>query len=859
MDRMQETAIDQFHEIEKAASQILHADIYFENICEEKIKEELQLNFDLTAIQIFRREEGMIETVSGSGLAKKWAGRAGHYVTRDVELVDIQVDVFYSRAITIITGKDPKGRFDEWMFDYYDHKNLSRAFIPIIIVRDQFGRVRKDWLRRINKGDVDDGLNASSLELIPVIGFTDGSPFFVEVVGTIEVGYQSPRKVQEHEAVAVFNYLSSQAPEWRQRDVGYILEMILNQAVDITGANSGKIFYAKDHERDAYLYQYGKIKLSADIRSAQQTGSLEDDRVLGAFDGKDNRSTTPFRIKENETEKDGFLFLNFNNNEPPSAQQLKIVNRFIEQIKNIFEPTARLVAMKDQVRRQKNLLTMFRILVENNDKNLLKLIANWALNTFSADIVTLYEYDHAEHVFLTPPYMAGRILARYRMTTNIRTEDVPMKFLQEAAKKGYQNDVHYASNVETEMLFHRGDERASLTTGDKPFQIREKIKSVIGMVLCVNQEPVGEMFINYRRRRAFKDCSFDKELIDVLMPVIALVLQNKRQVRKFKDELAGKIGLVIKEDKHPNLVLFKKDGCFYRRGEKIHEYQDGYFLGSVFTEQRLKDLREAVRGAFRKISPILKDVSPDQDPERGVELLLRRISRLIGGTRFCLFEMPDTMNPNVYLEVGLAIGMNRPIVLLKHENAKISSLLQGPWFTAFSSFKGLPDAFIGSGAYIEISRAFDVCRGIPAVEAVCLSYCGTSEIPGSLIADFDFEDFRCALTGVCEQLRLSLRTVDEYRNDQVSTALGNAIRAVQSSRICVFNIDKRMPGDNFLLLGLALALGKRCFLVRPINSEIPSDLQGMTPSLVFASDEDLRKNLFKEIHRELQRYPLRNS
>jgi hypothetical protein len=137
------------HTIEEVALQLINSDELIKKICRRVY--EFPDQFDLVAIQLVRSEEGVIETVAGEGMAEQWAGRIGHYLVQDQGLRDIQADVVCMWNIELVEGSDPRGRFDSWVYKYYGHEGLKRAFLPIVVARNAQGAIMKaeEWCKHI--------------------------------------------------------------------------------------------------------------------------------------------------------------------------------------------------------------------------------------------------------------------------------------------------------------------------------------------------------------------------------------------------------------------------------------------------------------------------------------------------------------------------------------------------------------------------------------------------------------------------------------------------------------------------------------------------------------------------------------
>jgi hypothetical protein len=177
------------HTIEEVALQLINSDELIKNICRRVYDSRDQ--FDLVAIQLVRPEEAVIETVAGEGMAEQWAGRIGHYLVHDQGLRDIQADVVCMWNIELVEGNDPRGRFDPWMYKYYGHEGLKRAFLPIVVARNAQGAIMKaeEWCKHI-RFDLDPLDEAEDLRL-RTLRPRYPTEINIEVIGTLEVGYST--------------------------------------------------------------------------------------------------------------------------------------------------------------------------------------------------------------------------------------------------------------------------------------------------------------------------------------------------------------------------------------------------------------------------------------------------------------------------------------------------------------------------------------------------------------------------------------------------------------------------------------------------------------------------------------------
>ena len=155
---------------------------------------------------------------------------------------------------------------------------------------------------------------------------------------------------------------------------------------------------------------------------------------------------------------------------------------------------------------------------------LLPMIAHSARTVLDADIVTIYEYNHAEanevtFGFHTPPTIDGRLNRSDLMQTTIDRGDAQWMLVHRIGKSIYEPDTR------KQKVLHNPDRPHPHREGGD-FVEREKIVSSAGILLKARKEVVGVMFINYRRRRDFS--TTDRRLIENLASFAAIAIHTAR-------------------------------------------------------------------------------------------------------------------------------------------------------------------------------------------------------------------------------------------------------------------------------------------------------------------------------------------
>jgi hypothetical protein len=311
------------------------------------------------------------------------------------------------------------------------------------------------------------------------------------------------------------------------------------------------------------------------------------------------------------------------------------------------------------------------------------------------------------------------------------------------------------------------------------------------------------------------------------MPIVAFVIHSKRRLYR---SVATKIkSLVRLEDQHAceNSPLFKLNG-FFQQPRKLQYRAESYFLGHEFTPERMSGLRKGIREVFDPY-----DLRPlTSDTKVGADVLFERICVLIAESAFCIFDLPNNKNPNVYLELGIAIGMQRPLLLTKYAGATPTPLISSLYYIGFEKFTGVGDGLPG-GAEWEIGRAVHIKEEMNPEESsgVCVIYTG-EDGPNTYR-----DGLKDAICSACKKSGLPA-ILDLGWRSEPGPMLYQTIARIQEASVAVFNIDKTMPDDNFLALGIALSLGKKCILICKSDKEVPSDLNG-SGCLLFKDKEEL--------------------
>ncbi|GJL65222.1 MAG: hypothetical protein NPIRA05_01930 [Nitrospirales bacterium] len=261
---------------------------------------------------------------------------------------------------------------------------------------------------------------------------------------------------------------------------------------------------------------------------------------------------------------------------------------------------------------------------------------------------------------------------------------------------------------------------------------------------------------------------------------------------------------------HPISGIFGSQGIC--RGCRLVPSSHEYFVGHEFSDEKIGDLRSAIEKGLSVTD--LQQRTADQ--EVYTTLLLCKISGIIQTTLFSFFDLPESQNRNVYLELGLAIGLERPFILIKKVGTPVPALIDGLDHIQFPSYWGLRRL---------LSEQMKI---VPGCIPIPMKHAQQVEQPYLLlVGDGDEEiDFihHCCLA--VEEHKLKSRTlIDQSTKHQPS--LNEFIALIQGAIYCVCRIDEGASALSFLATGMAIAFGKPCIFVARNNREIPSDLRGL--------------------------------
>jgi hypothetical protein len=217
----------------------------------------------------------------------------------------------------------------------------------------------------------------------------------------------------------------------------------------------------------------------------------------------------------------------------------------------------------------------------------------------------------------------------------------------------------------------------------------------------ISDRPIGQITLRFEAITG----ADSKELIntiDQLNPKERVILDSTLIKPVMMEELALSL-LVWFMDSERNLVqIEKKIPIVVRPPQRFCgllsvcsrldvDATEEYFEAHAFGRQGMDDLRDAIEKTFE--SEELKDFRnlKPYHPEKEVtsDILLCKICEKIRSTRFGFYEI-SSQNPNVMLELGMAVAFGKPSIILVKKGCEIPSDLEGLTSRVdYESFKDL--------------------------------------------------------------------------------------------------------------------------------------------------------------------------
>ena len=124
---------------------------------------------------------------------------------------------------------------------------------------------------------------------------------------------------------------------------------------------------------------------------------------------------------------------------------------------------------------------------------------------------------------------------------------------------------------------------------------------------------------------------------------------------------------------------------------QVPSHRRYYFVGHIYDRAGIDDFRGAVQDGLRDsgLIPFYAD-----DVLRQGQIFVDKIVPAIRSSMFAIFDISGS-NPNVGLEVGSAVGLERPYILVHRVGTTLPSLLEGLDRVDYQSYADLAEQLRG--------------------------------------------------------------------------------------------------------------------------------------------------------------------
>ncbi len=263
------------------------------------------------------------------------------------------------------------------------------------------------------------------------------------------------------------------------------------------------------------------------------------------------------------------------------------------------------------------------------------------------------------------------------------------------------------------------------------------------------------------------------------------------------------------------------------------------------------------------------------DKEVTGDFILSKVCKKILLTRASIVDLTKA-NPNVYFELGVAIGMNKPVFLVLKGGESVPSLLDSFIKVRFTHYAALEEEIVAQvpdwlQQSVEHHVRFNnhchfvnvLCpdrqRLTPKRHYLVIDEQEERNRDGQLLLEGD-PDFRAEVKVAMKGFQFKPVFLDEVATDS-SFRLCDYCRSLRNSKFALCHIGRRSSNNVYLLLGLVTGLGIPSLLM--VNEElhrsgsskweVPTLLKGLD-AFYYTHATDIAERLGNEVQSFLDRY-----
>lgn len=256
------------------------------------------------------------------------------------------------------------------------------------------------------------------------------------------------------------------------------------------------------------------------------------------------------------------------------------------------------------------------------------------------------------------------------------------------------------------------------------------------------------------------------------------------------------------------------------------ESRNQYFVSHELSKRKIDDLRRAVGNALAPLG--MQPYYADQEVQ-GQEYILSKICQKITLTHFGVFDLTSP-SPNVLIELGIAVGLNRPCLLIAESDIIVPATLQG-LVMQYASYSELASK-LHSKVLDWLKAQSDHEHLFDTYCPICARLCGQIQAwqPQKQYLVVHGEDIPCADFHKAIEIALDhwdLKAV--YLHDQVSSAPALCVHHEQlnAARFGVFCISDAPGPTVYLAFGIAIGMRVPWLFLAKKGMNIPTVLQGI--------------------------------
>jgi hypothetical protein len=292
--------------------------------------------------------------------------------------------------------------------------------------------------------------------------------------------------------------------------------------------------------------------------------------------------------------------------------------------------------------------------------------------------------------------------------------------------------------------------------------------------------------------------------------------------------------------------LKKSNALFSNKGPcgsiQIVPYPDGYFVAQEFNDNK-DDLRRSIDDALNKLgysSVVASDFYLS-------EKLICKIAALIQGTPFGVYQLTTSQNRNVYLELGIALGLGKSFVLVKDKSANPVRIVQDIEYYEINDYLdvryrlgNLLEKYMTSVGRSQINQTYPDGSSNEVV-----IYHGDAEsvdITVVVAREIKNMGFTPIILGKYQENLARYLQSEANVEPKFVESRDRILEAIQTTKYGVFRIHKSASPDNFVAMGISIGLNKPFLPLKHRGEDVPSDLSYLS-AFEYSGFTDLERRL----------------